>query len=161
MNLKPPSSCVFCRILCGELTPGVVAYRDAHTAAFPSKAQQPHNQGHMLVVPVRHVAHIYGVGGDFAGPLMTTLARVAAAVKAVCAADGITIRQNNEHHAGQDVLHLHFHVIPRFANDGFQDGDKRFPFGAVEVSLDERVEQARKLSQAMKLIHIIAPKSSS
>ena len=65
----------------------------------------------MLVVPTQHVAHIYDVGDDFAGPLMTTLARVAAAVKAVCSADGVSIRQNNEPHGGQDVFHLHFHVI--------------------------------------------------
>jgi histidine triad (HIT) family protein len=140
---------VFCRILRGEVTPEVVALRDDQTAVFPSRYQQPRNRGHMLVVPVRHVAQIYEVSGDHAGPLMTTLARVAAAVKEVCAAGGISIRQNNEQHGGQDVFHVHFHVIPRFADDGFTTGGQPFPLGAVEVPLPERVQQARKLSEVM------------
>jgi diadenosine tetraphosphate (Ap4A) HIT family hydrolase len=103
----------------------------------------------MLVVPIRHVAQIYEVDGDLAGPLMTTLVRVAAAVKAVCSADGVSIRQNNGHHGGQDVFHIHFHVVPRFAGDGFTGLDRSR--GMVEVSVEERLEQARKLSDALRL----------
>ena len=78
---------------------------------------------------------------------MTTLWRTAAAVKAAFSADGVTIRQNNEKHGGQDVFHVHFHVIPRFEGDEFDLGAERFPFGAVEVPLDERIEQTRKLAR--------------
>jgi histidine triad (HIT) family protein len=142
--------CVFCRIVRGELTPEALAFRDSHTAVFPSRHQQPRNRGHMLVVPTRHVAQIYEIGDDLAGPFMTTLARVAAAVKVIACADGVSIRQNNERHAGQDVFHLHFHVIPRFADDAFTTGDDRFPFGAAEVPVEERVMQARKLREALQ-----------
>jgi histidine triad (HIT) family protein len=149
MTAQATTSCVFCRILRGELTPGVVAFRDSQTAVFPSRGQQPRNRGHMLVVPIRHVAQIYEVDGDLAGPLMTTLARVAAAVKAVCSADGVSIRQNNGHHSGQDVFHIHFHVVPRFMGDGFTGLDRSR--GMVEVSVEERIEQARNLSDALRL----------
>ena len=70
-------------------------------------------------------------------------------MKAVCCADGVSIRQNNERHGGQDVFHVHFHVIPRFAGDAFTRGNGRFPLGAVEVPLEERVEQAKKLSEPL------------
>lgn len=143
-------SCVFCRILRGELTPGVVAFRDGQTAVFPSRDQQPRNRGHMLVVPIRHVAQIYDVDRDVAGPLMTTLARVAAAVRTVCSADGVSIRQNNGQHGGQDVFHVHFHVVPRFAGDGFIGLDRSL--GAVEVSLEERLAQARTLSEVFGML---------
>lgn len=142
-----PEPCVFCSIVRGELTPGVVAFRDAHTAVFPSLHQQPCNRGHVLVVPVRHVAQIYDVDVELAGPLMITLVRVAAAVKSAFGADGISVRQSNERHGGQDVFHVHFHVVPRYAGDGFDSGDDRFPYGAAEVPLTERVEQARRLSK--------------
>jgi diadenosine tetraphosphate (Ap4A) HIT family hydrolase len=104
----------------------------------------------MLVIPNQHVAHIYDIDDKLAGPLMTTLARVAAAVKRAWCADGVSIRQNNEQHGDQDVFHIHFHVIPRFADDAFTTGDDRFPFGKVEVPLDKRVEQAKKLSEILR-----------
>jgi histidine triad (HIT) family protein len=151
LSAQATTSCVFCRIVRGELTPEVLAFCDSHTAVFPSLHQQLRNRGHMLVVPTRHVAQIYEIGDDLAGPLMTTLVREAAAVKAVCCAEGVSIRQNNERHGGQDVFHVHFHVIPRFAGDAFTTGHDRFPFGAVEVPLEERIEQAKKLSATLGL----------
>ena len=44
-------TCVFCQIVRGEATPGVIAYRDAETAVFPTRGQTARNRGHMLVVP--------------------------------------------------------------------------------------------------------------
>src|SRR5678816_3928391 len=104
-TVDSPPDCIFCRMARAELTPEVLAFRDQHTAVFPSLHQQPRNQGHMLVVPTAHVAQIYALPENLAAPLMTTLARVAAAVKVASRADGISIRQNNEHHGGQDVFH--------------------------------------------------------
>ena len=150
MTPDGPTSCVFCRILKGELTPAVVAFRDSHTAVFPSRGQQPRNRGHMLVLPTRHVPQICEIDGDLAGPLMTTLARVSAAVKSACSADGVSIRQNNGEHAGQDVFHVHFHVVPRFAGDGFRGLDRSL--GMVDVPLEERIEQARTLSDELRLL---------
>jgi histidine triad (HIT) family protein len=150
LPVELPADCLFCRIARGELDPEVLAFRDEHTAVFPTLHQQARNPGHMLVVPTAHVAHIYEVTGELAGALMTTLARVAAAVKKAFGADGVTIRQNNERHGGQDVFHVHFHVIPRFADDRFDIGEDHFPFGAVEVPLARRAEQAARLSKALK-----------
>jgi diadenosine tetraphosphate (Ap4A) HIT family hydrolase len=132
----------------GELTPRVIAFRDSQTAVFPSRSQQPRNMGHMLVVPVQHVAHIYEIGDDVAGPLMSTLARVAAAVKKASNAEGVSIRQNNEPHGGQDVFHVHFHVVPRFVDDGFVGLGPAL--GTIEVPVEERIEQAQKLSEVLR-----------
>ena len=139
--------CVFCRILRGELTPDAIAFRDAQTAVIPSLHQQPRNEGHMLVLPIQHVAQLDQIDGALAGPLMTTLARVAGAVKTAFSADGISIRQNNGPHGGQDVFHVHFHVIPRFADDGFIGLGRQY--GTIELPLDERVEQATRVAAAL------------
>ena len=74
--------------------------------------------------------------------------RVSAAVKTVCSADGVSIRQNNGKHGDQDVFHVHFHVVPRFAGDGFIGLDHTL--GMVDVSMEERIEQARKLSDELR-----------
>jgi histidine triad (HIT) family protein len=148
MSHDPTTSCVFCRMLRGELTPQVIAFRDSHTAVFPSLHQQPLNRGHTLVIPTRHVPNIYDLDPKLTGPLMTTLARVATAVKSICRADGITIRQNNDPAGGQDVFHLHIHVIPRIQDDGFTILDRSR--GVTEVALDECIEQARRLSEALR-----------
>jgi histidine triad (HIT) family protein len=142
-------SCPFCGIASGALTPDVVAFRDQHTAVFPSLHRQPRNQGHMLVVPVLHVPQIYDIEGVLASALMSTLARVARGVKQVFGAGGVSVRQNNDAPGGQDVFHVHFHVIPRFTDDGFNNGDARFPFGAVEVPLAERRQQAARLRDVL------------
>ena len=51
-------------------------------------------------------------------------------------------RQNNEAAGGQDVFHIHFHVIPRFMGDRRE----RQPFAAVDEST--RVAQAESMRQA-------------
>ena len=142
--------CVFCSIVKGELTPDAVAFQDSETAVFPSRHQRPQNRGHMLVVPVTHIPYIYGLDREIGGAIMATLGMIAKAVKKAFSADGITIRQNNESHGGQDVFHIHFHVIPRFANDGFNRGEDRFPYGLVEVPIEERIAQAKMLRKEIQ-----------
>jgi len=144
-----PAECVFCAIVSGAATPGVVAYRDSDTAVFPSLHQRALNRGHMLVVPVAHVSNIYDVDRALGGSLIATVADVARALKRVWHADGVSVRQNNDAAGGQDVFHVHFHVVPRFANDGFELGGDRFPFGAIEVTLQERIAQAVRLREAL------------
>ena len=143
--------CAFCSIVKGEMTTDVVAYQDSETVVFPCLHQRPQNRGHMLVVPVAHIPYIYGVDRSLGGALMATVAAVAKAVKKICSADGITIHQNNEPHGGQDVFHVHFHVIPRFANDGFDRGEGRYPFGSVEVPYEERIDQAKMLRKELAI----------
>jgi len=143
----PP--CIFCNIVDALATPGVVAYRDHETAVFPSLHQRPQNLGHMLVVPAEHVSNIYRLDRRLGEALMATVSAVATALKRVWQADGVSVRQNNDPAGGQDVFHLHFHVVPRFANDGFELGEDRFPFGVTEVPLEERIAQSAMLRAAL------------
>jgi histidine triad (HIT) family protein len=146
-NISYPvyDDCVFCRIIAGDLSPEAVAYHGAETVVFPSLHQRPQNQGHMLVVPVLHIPYIYDVDRDVGGAIVVTVAAVARAIKSIWHADGVVVRQNNEQHGDQDVFHLHFHVIPRFENDGFSRGNNRYPLGSIEVRYEERVQQAKRV----------------
>jgi histidine triad (HIT) family protein len=117
--------CVFCGIVAGTEERSVVA-EDAITLAFMNLSQQPGSVGHVLVVPRAHVRDIYALDTDTAGAVFAMTARVARAVKAAMLPDGVTILQNNEAAGGQDVFHLHVHIIPRSHDDGWFRGGVRF-----------------------------------
>lgn len=149
-NSGVSTTCVFCAIGRGDLDAELVAFRDEHTVVIPSLHQRPQNLGHMLVLPADHIPYIYDVDSVVGAALMRTLSAVARAVKHASSAHGVSVRQNNEPHGGQDVLHLHFHVIPRFENDGFNDGDDRFPYGIVEIDREVRRRQADHVRAALE-----------
>jgi histidine triad (HIT) family protein len=91
----------------------VAEQRDVLVALNPF----PLAAGHALVIPRRHVVDLYELPEQLAGPVLATAARVARAAKRAFAADGITLRQNNEAASDQHLFHFHLHVIPRFVDD--------------------------------------------
>jgi histidine triad (HIT) family protein len=111
------ADCIFCRILAGEL-PASLVYRDAVCAAFLDI--QPVNPGHLLVVPLRHAAQLADVDGATAGHLATVAHRLAAALRASgLRCEGVNLFLADGAAAMQEVMHVHRHVLPRFAGDGF------------------------------------------
>ena len=117
-------------------TAEVIAFIDAY----------PLHPGHTLVAPRRHVPNLYTLPRDLAGPLLETSARIARALKRAFAAEGVTLHQNNEPAGGQDVFHLHIHVIPRYAGDRAGLGAPR-----RRASLDEMEAAAAQLRDALLL----------
>jgi histidine triad (HIT) family protein len=107
---------VFCRIVAGD-EPASVVLDAGRVLAFMDLRQ--FHPGHVLVVPKEHVADIYGLDDPaLAGDLLSIVAIVAQAVRDVIGPEGMNIWQSNGEAAGQEVLHLHFHVLPRFKGDG-------------------------------------------
>ncbi len=107
--------CWACRVLRGE-TPGcVVTEESGVTVVVNPFAVSP---GHSLVVPRQHVENIYELPNALAGPVLSMAGRIARVVKHTFAADGVTLRQNNDPASDQHLFHFHLHVIPRFSGDG-------------------------------------------
>ena len=117
--LEPPAdevadpTCIFCKIIAGEL-PSRRIYEDEQAIAFLDIAAW--HRGHSLVVPRRHVPDLLN------GP--ASLVEIAPAVDAVArllmqrlAADGINLLSSSGEVAGQEVFHLHMHVVPRYADE--------------------------------------------
>jgi histidine triad (HIT) family protein len=105
--------CIFCKIVSGEL-PSRRIYADDRAVAFLDIGAW--HRGHALVVPKRHIPDM------LAGP--GTLREIAPAVEAVAqllmqrlAADGINVLSSSGQAAGQEVFHLHVHVVPRYAHE--------------------------------------------
>jgi histidine triad (HIT) family protein len=106
-------TCIFCQIIAGEL-PSRRIYEDDQAIAFLDIAAW--HRGHSLVVPKRHIVDL--ITGD------SSLAEVAPAVDAVArmlmhrlAADGINFLSSAREAAGQEVFHMHVHVVPRYNDE--------------------------------------------
>jgi histidine triad (HIT) family protein len=108
--------CVFCRIVAGEI-PSTRVYEDAEILAFMDIG--PLVKGHTLVIPKAHWDPITDIPLPLLQKVIAVVQKVAQAQKASLRADGINVTQANGRTAGQIVPHLHFHVIPRFATDGY------------------------------------------
>lgn len=107
--------CIFCKIVAGEI-PSCKVYEDEHTIAFMDIG--PLVKGHTLVIPKQHCDPLTAASPDILAACMQSVQRVMQALQKALNADGVNLHQANGAAAGQVVPHLHFHVIPRFANDG-------------------------------------------
>jgi histidine triad (HIT) family protein len=106
--------CWACRVIAGEAVGSVVIEAEGVLVLINPFAISP---GHALVVPRRHVKNLYELSDDLAAPILSTAAVVARAMKRAFAAEGVTLRQNNEAASDQHLFHFHLHVIPRFNGD--------------------------------------------
>ena len=107
-------SCPFCAIIMGEGRAREV-YRDDHAVAF--FPLRPATFGHTLVVPRRHIPDIWELPEAAVAHLSRAALRVAAALRAAVAPDGLNIIQSSGAAATQTVPHLHVHLVPRWAAD--------------------------------------------
>jgi histidine triad (HIT) family protein len=107
--------CIFCKIASGEI-PCEKIYEDDYTIAFLDI--RPNTKGHSLVIPKKHVVNIYEADEETLSKTAIVAGKIASILKIALLADGINVNQNNDAPAGQAVFHLHFHIIPRFIDDG-------------------------------------------
>ncbi len=108
------SDCIFCKIIAGDV-PSTTVYEDESTLAFLDI--NPITHGHTLVIPREHCETILAAPDGVLRSSISTVARVARAMETALGAVGVNVTQANGELAGQVVPHLHFHVIPRCADD--------------------------------------------
>jgi len=99
--------CIFCKIVKKEL-PYSKVYEDKDFLALMDI--KPINKGHVLVIPKKHSELISEMNKTDISKMMVVAEKISSAISFFLA-DGRA--------AGQEVLHVHLHVIPRFLNDGF------------------------------------------
>jgi len=102
---------IFSRILAGEI-PCHRLYEDDHVLSFLDVG--PVARGHCLVIPKEPAAELDGLSDDAAAALGRVLPRMVRALKAATGCVGVNVLQNNGAAAGQAVMHVHFHLIPRY-----------------------------------------------
>lgn len=109
------TNCIFCKIVAGEI-PSTRVYEDADTLAFMDIG--PVIKGHTLVIPKQHYDPITNTPADVLARLMKVVQKIAQAQMNGLKADGVNVLNANGTAAGQQVPHIHFHVVPRFKTDG-------------------------------------------
>jgi histidine triad (HIT) family protein len=132
---------IFARILRGEL-PSHKVYEDDRAFAFLDI--RPRAPGHTLVIPKAPARNILDVKPDDLAHVMAVAQKIAQTAIRVFSADGVTIQQSNEPAGGQDVFHLHVHVIPR------QDGVQLKPPASHKEEPAVLSDHALRLSAALK-----------
>jgi diadenosine tetraphosphate (Ap4A) HIT family hydrolase len=104
-------NCIFCQIVAKQ-APSSILYEDATVMAFLDI--RPLNMGHTLVIPKEHYVDIFDTPDKVLAAVHVVSKQLAVAVKKATNADGISIIQQSGKAAGQDIFHIHVHVVPRF-----------------------------------------------
>ena len=125
------TECIFCDIVRGD-APASPVYADERAVAFMDI--QPVNPGHLLVIPQTHAACLAELEAETGAHLFRVGLDLAAAVRrAGVRCEGVNLCLADGAAAGQEVFHVHLHVIPRFRGDDFG-----FRFGPDYVRRPER-----------------------
>lgn len=130
------NDCLFCKIV-NKKIPAAVIYEDDHALAFLDI--MPRSPGHTMVIPKTHAPRLVELPDVEIGPLFMTVKHVAGLLTAKLAPDGITIGMNQGRASGQEVDHLHVHLMPRWHGDGGSSVQS-----VVHNQPKESVEEIRK-----------------
>jgi diadenosine tetraphosphate (Ap4A) HIT family hydrolase len=125
------TACLFCAIPRNQILidgPIAVAARDSY----------PVSKGHTLIIPRRHVASFFEATEEERRAMLKLLDAVKTMLDREHKPDGYNIGINNGPAAGQTVMHLHMHLIPRYK------GDRTDPRGGVRWILPEKAEYWEK-----------------
>lgn len=107
-------STIFSKIIAREI-PAHIIYEDDIVLAFLDI--RPVNDGHTLVIPKVPAVNIFDVPAETIAHMARVGKKIAQAQKAAGLADGVNLVMNNETAAGQEVFHIHLHIIPRLTDD--------------------------------------------
>ncbi len=118
---------IFGKILDGTI-PCHRVYEDAHVLAFLDV--NPLSRGHVLVIPKERKVHLHELSDEAAGALGRILPRLCRAVMQTTGATAYNILQNNGAAAHQQVMHVHFHIIPKTNEGGLGIGWPAQPLDA-------------------------------
>ena len=110
-------TCVFCELVAGKRPISVIDEAE-NVLAFMDI--QPVNPGHVLLIPKRHTPYLADLDEILGGQIFAMGMRVAAALgTSGVRCEGVNFFLADREAAGQEVFHVHLHVFPRFAGDGF------------------------------------------
>ena len=123
--------CVFCEIIKRKASAHIV-YENDKLISFLDI--EPINEGHVLIVPKQHVNTIEELTDETLMDIMGVAKKIVTALKDIYGNEGYSIMQNGGKFC--DFGHAHFHVFPRYDNDGFG-----WTYGSGEKDVNEEIAE--------------------
>lgn len=115
--MNEDKDCIFCKIVKGEL-PCYKIYEDDKVLAFLSLG--PNTHGHTLLIPKEHFKDFTEIDTNLGNNMFEVMQKIGIAQLKGLKAEGFNIGLNNGPVAGQSIFHVHFHIIPRYSDDGLK-----------------------------------------
>jgi histidine triad (HIT) family protein len=109
------SACIFCGIILGK-RPSNIIIEDNKAIAFLDAF--PLAVGHTLVIPKKHFSKIQDMSMDYESAVFHLVHRLAGPIEKAARVDASTIAIHNGKKAGQEIDHVHVHIVPRTIHDG-------------------------------------------
>ena len=112
------SECIFCAVSAGRAERSLVHEDEASVAVMEIS---PINPGHVLVIPKKHAVGLHDLDDEVGSHLFAVAMRISRAIRrSPVRSEGINLFLADGEAAGQEVFHVHLHVLPRFGGDPFR-----------------------------------------
>ena len=131
---------IFTKIIRKEI-PAEILYEDDVVIAFLDIF--PTNPGHTLIVPKDACENMMCTSDTVLAHILSVAKKIAPAILSSVGATDFNFTTNNGAHAGQVIMHTHFHLIPRFENDGHK------MWGHRDATAEELSELGKKIKEKL------------
>ena len=135
-------NCIFCKIAKGEIDSAKI-WEDDDVLVFMDV--KPFTKGHCLIVPKKHFESIFDIEESILQKVIVRAKHISEKIKKNLGANGIRLSQSNGKTAGQEVMHFHLHIIPRY------EGEDIPMHPAATVHLPQaNIEELQKLALQLR-----------
>ena len=114
-NNNDSNNCIFCKIANGSISASII---DQNNRAIAFLDAFPLSAGHTLIIPNSHYSKVQDMNKEDSSDVFNLLWKLSGAVEKAAGVNASTIAIHNGKAAGQEVPHVHIHVIPRTTGDG-------------------------------------------
>jgi len=134
--------CIFCKIISKDV-PAKILYEDEYSISFLDAF--PVAKGHTLVVPKKHFAQIQDMSSDMNQKLFDTVHKMITKIDAVMGSTLVLIHNGKD--SGQEIMHVHVHLIPRGIDDSGDNLDSMFK-NKIKLTDDEIDDLCTKIKSS-------------
>ncbi len=113
--IQQQHECIFCKIVLKKIPTNIIIENDKAMAFLDA---YPLSKGHTLVIPKAHYSKIQELDENSSQSLFNLLWKITNPIEKAMGVNSSTIAIHNGREAGQEIPHVHIHVIPRERGDG-------------------------------------------